>query len=329
MNERLYIGIDGGQSHTEAVVADAVGNILGRGRGGPSNHADQPGGPERLRRAVEESVGHALSEAGGPGGAEFLAAYCAMTGGADDKEAIIGSVLRARFLAVGHDAPAALAGAMGGGPGVVVIAGTGAVAYGERADGRALRVGGWGFLFGDEGSGFWVAAEGVRRAMRAVDGLAQPTELVKLAPEYFSVPDLANLASAVYREKISRDHLASFAVEVHRAAVGGDAVAKEIISEGGSFLARLAATTVRRLDVPPGEMDIACVGGMFKGELMREVFAAALEGLLGEIRIVQPRFDPAVGALLLAYRLAGRELTGSLLSNLTRQPQPKEHTRSL
>ena len=98
--EELYLGVDGGQSRTEAVVADRDGRVLGRGRGGPSNHADQPGGRERLRRAVVESVGSALRAAGGRsiGDTEFAGAHCAMTGGADFKEEVVTSILRARHL---------------------------------------------------------------------------------------------------------------------------------------------------------------------------------------------------------------------------------------
>jgi len=329
MSEELYLGVDGGQSHTEAVIANGAGNILGRGRGGPSNHAEQPGGHERLLRAVVDSVTSALRAAGQGRIAdiEFAAAHCAMTGGADYKEGAIASVLRARRLAVGHDAPAALAGAMAGEPGLVIIAGTGAVAYGERDDGRSLRIGGWGFLFGDEGSGFWISVEGVRRAMRAFDGVAEPTVLGKLALEHFGVPDLGKLAMAVYHEEISRDQLARFAATVHRAAAGGDEVAREIIAEGGRFLARLAATSAQRLEFRPGETSVGCVGGVFRGELVREAFAAPLRELWSGARVVEPRFDPAVGALLLAYRLAGRQRTDNLLSNLARQSGQKEHTR--
>ncbi|MEJ7616086.1 MAG: BadF/BadG/BcrA/BcrD ATPase family protein [Pyrinomonadaceae bacterium] len=249
--EQLYLGIDGGQSHTAAVVADDDGRVLGRGRGGPSNHADQPGGRERLRRAIRESVAGALAASGHHGveSTEFAAAHCAMTGAGDYKHEIISQMIKARRLKVGHDAPAALAGATGGQPGVVVIAGTGSVAYGEDAAGRSVRTGGWGFLFGDEGGGFWTAAEGVRRAMKAQDETARATALGDLAREYFSMSDLDALAAAFYYEKISRDGLASFARIVHQSAEDGDEVARAIISEGSAHLARLGATVARRLGV--------------------------------------------------------------------------------
>ncbi len=318
MTEDLYLGVDGGQSLTEAVVADPEGNVLGRGRGGPSNHAEQPGGRERLRQAIIDSVGSALRAAGAHsiGNTEFAAAHCAMTGGADFKEEVISSILRARHLEVGHDAPAALAGATAGEPGIVVIGGTGSVAYGEKANGESLRIGGWGYLFGDEGGGFWVALQGVRRAMLAHDGLAEPTALTELALEHFDSADLQTLAISVYRDDITRDRFATFTPLVHKAAVDGDGAAREVIEEGARSLAALVGTVERRLNLAQDETRIACVGGVFRGTLMREAFACALNEQSPGARIIVPRFDPAIGALLLAYRVAGREKTEDLLSNL-------------
>ncbi len=316
--QQLFLGVDGGQSHTEAVVADGAGRVLGRGRGGPSNHADQPGGRERLQRAIEESAGRALAQArlGALGEIEFAAAHCAMTGAADFKEEIIAGVLKARRLVVGHDAPAALAGALAGRPGVVVIAGTGSVAFGERADGMSLQVGGWGYLFGDEGSGFWTAAEAIRRAMREADGLGKTTVLGRLAVAHFGVADLRALAAQFYYEKISRDRLASFAETVQREAEARDDVARAVIGEGAEALARLAGATALRLEFDDVEILVAGVGGMFRGELLRASFAVALGEILPRARIIAPRFDPAIGSLLLAYRLMRIELTKDLLLNL-------------
>jgi N-acetylglucosamine kinase-like BadF-type ATPase len=320
MPEQLYLGIDGGQSHTDAVISDDEGNLLGRGRGGPSGHAEQPGGLERVRQAITESVERALRSAGlgSISDTEFAFAHCAMTGDGDFKEEPFRALLRARHLRIGHDAPAALAGATGGGPGVVVIAGTGSVAYGVKQNGGGLRIGGWGYLFGDEGGGFWTALQGVRRAMLAADGLGEPTALAELALKHFDSPDLMSLAMGVYGEVISRDRFASFAAEVYRAATSGDRVAREVVEEGAVYLARLASTVARRLDLSEEEARVACVGGVFRGALLREAFASALGEQLPSARITPVRFDPAIGALLLAYREAGLERTEGLLMALER-----------
>lgn len=334
MSEELYLGIDGGQSHTEAVIADADGNILGRGRGGPSNHVDQLGGRERLQRAIIDSVSSALiqyktsqisdsahhqMQARPPlTDTVFAAAHCAMTGEAEFKEEVIRKILCARCLVVGHDAPAALAGATGGEPGVVVIAGTGSVAYGEDQSGQSVRAGGWGYLFGDEGSGFWIAKEGLRRAMFGQDGLREPTPLRERALEYFDCPDLHAIEVAVVCGRITRDRFASFAEVVHQAAVEGEPAAREVIAEAGRSLAALAAVIAKQLNFT--EVCVAPVGGVFRGEMVREAFQIELEKQIMRPRVTRPRFDPAIGALLLAYRAAGRgRLPESLISNLAQQ----------
>lgn len=331
MTEQLYLGVDGGQSHTEAVVADERGNILGRGRGGASNHAEQPGGRERLRRAIVESVGSALSAASFSSidEAEFAAAHCAMTGGAHFKEEIISGILRGRRLTVGHDAPAALAGATAGEPGVVVIAGTGSVAYGETAGAegsevKRLQIGGWGYLFGDEGSGFWIALEAISAAMRSDDGLEAPTILTALALDHFGVGDLQALAASVYRDEITRDLLAMFAPIVQQAAADGDAAARKITTKAGEFLAQLAATLTRRLGLHLTEKTrVAPVGGVFRGAAVQEVFKRQLGEELSQAQIIMPRFDPTIGALILAYReaelMSAHASRDELLTNLEKE----------
>ncbi len=304
---RLFLGVDGGQSHTDAVVADDNGRLLGRGRGGPSNHADQPGGRERLRRAIRDSVGAALASAGLPevSAARFTSAHCAMTGGPEDKKTEIHALLHADRLTVGHDAPAALAGATAGGPGIVVIAGTGSVAYGETSDGRAATAGGWGYVIGDEGSGYWIAIEAIRRAARGDDARASATELGSIAVERFACVTLRELAARIQAGAIDRDAISRFAPEVDAVATAGDRVASAIIDEAGRYLARLAVALADRLGAREAAMPVAAVGGVFRLAGVFAAFAGEIAGAWPAARLVTPRFDPAVGALILAYRQAG------------------------
>ena len=143
---KMFLGVDGGQSHTEAIIADENGNVLANGFGGASNHADVPGGRERLQKAVIKSVGEALKKADLPPIDEtiFAAAHFGMTGEANYKEKIIGEIVRAESLVIGHDAPTALFGASAGTPGIVVIAGTGSVVFGMNEPGETARAGGLG-----------------------------------------------------------------------------------------------------------------------------------------------------------------------------------------
>ncbi|HUP03482.1 MAG TPA: BadF/BadG/BcrA/BcrD ATPase family protein, partial [Bryobacteraceae bacterium] len=162
---RLFLGVDGGQSSTQAVIGDETGRVLGSGAGGPCNHAAKEEGRARLERAVLQSLDAACRSAGlDPATAAFESACFGMSGGPDDKRAILESILPARRLIVTTDAVTALAGATPEGRGIVIIAGTGSIAYGRNAEGIAARAGGWGFAFGDEGGAFDL----VRQALRAV-----------------------------------------------------------------------------------------------------------------------------------------------------------------
>lgn len=325
----LLLGVDGGQSHTEAVIADEHGNVLGRGTGGASNHAEQPGGRERLRRAVLDSVGAALREAAtrrvgseidasAPhevAATRFEAAHFGMTGGADFKEEIIGEIINAEYLKIGHDAPTALFGATGGEPGIVVIAGTGSIVYGENRAGASAQIGGLGFLFSDEGSGFWLAAQTIRLAIKEHDRLLPAQGLEKLVLDFFRVRRIRDLTTAFYNEKISRDEIAALARAAAEAAASGNRALAAEIGYGADVLAQSVQAAAERLELKD-DFRVAGVGGMFRAALLKKEFAASLGKKLPPAKIIEPRFDPAIGALLLAFRQAKIKINEQLLSNI-------------
>lgn len=313
---KFFLGVDGGQSHTEAVVSDETGSILGRGLGGASNHAEQPGGRERLRNAILKSVGQALEKAHLSSLEEttFASAYFGMTGGADFKEEIIGEIVKANNFTVSHDAQTALFGSTAGKPGVVVIAGTGSIVYGENELGEITKIGGLGYLFSDEGSGFWLALQTIKLAIKEQDGLIPSAGLEKLVLDFFQRQKLRELTNDFYYGKLSRDELASFAKIAHEAAANGNGVIEEQIKFGASVLAESVRSAARRLGLQEN-FPVAGVGGMFRGELMKKHFTRFLQRVLYAV-FVEPRFNPAIGALLLAYKQANVEITESLLENL-------------
>lgn len=318
-NRRLFLGVDGGQSKTEAIIADEHGCALGRGLGGPSNHAERPGGRERLRNAVADSVGEALSKAGLDPleSTIFSSAHFGMTGGADYKEEIIGELVKADHLAVGHDAPTALFGATAGKPGIVVIAGTGSVIYGLNATGDTVKIGGLGYMFSDEGSGFWLAAQTVRLAIKEHDGLLPNAGLQRLVLDFFGYNSIREMTNDYYHEKIERDDLARLARAAHDAALDGNDVIRRQIEYGVDVLVASVKKAAERLDLEPG-FPVAGVGGIFRGELMKTLFVERLRSELPSAVFTEPRFGPAIGAVLMAYREAGVAQHHDLLDNLER-----------
>jgi N-acetylglucosamine kinase-like BadF-type ATPase len=327
----LLLGIDGGQSHTDAVLADDTGRILGRGTGGPANHTEEPGGVERLRGAVVASTAGALAAAGlgdadTVAGTPFLAVHCAMTG-ADTlaKQSVIAPLLRGAIkLRVGHDAPAALWGATAGEPGIVVISGTGSVAYGEDAEGQGLTAGGWGFVFGDEGSAFGLARAAVQASLAADDGLGPETTMGAALRSGLGMADLRTLITAFYARTLDRDRLAACARLVEQAADAGDPVAIGLFDEAASALADLVRAIAGRLAL--GEAPRVCyAGGAFGMTRLRVAFERAVLKAYPQARLSLPRFDPAVGALIGAFRLAGLDLDAArwaALAESARRPGP-------
>lgn len=324
----FFLGIDGGQSHTTALVADVQGRLLGCGHAGASNHTRAPGGRERLTNAVNQAVGVALQQAGllGLGTVRtfpFTSAYLALTGAPEDKIAIVNELLSAEFLKVDHDAPGALAGAHAGQPGVIVLAGTGSVACGEAFDTRGerhyVRVGGRGYLFADEGSAFAIARQALSLALRRADRVADQVngydELQTALLEHFARPDLTSISEDVYAGILSRDQLASFAAVVAALAECGTPLAQQLMDQAAEDLAELAEAVTKRLQAAE-PLDISYHGGVFKSPRLFAQFSAASARRLPRARLVVPRFTAPIGALLLAYRQAGRVITPQLLDQL-------------
>src|SRR5690348_12043563 len=130
---RLFLGVDGGKSGTTALIGDETGRVLGTGRAGPCNHAAEAEGRAKLERAVRDSIAAACAEAGlDPSGIRFEAACLGMSGGPDDKRAILSELLAPDHLIVTTDAEIALSAAVEAGQGIIVIAGTGSIALGRR-----------------------------------------------------------------------------------------------------------------------------------------------------------------------------------------------------
>jgi len=298
-------GIDGGQSSTVAVVADSQGKLLGRGTAGPSDHVDEPPDSQRAALACESALAEALRAADLPADTALAAVVVGLSGYEGSwhgrPPAFRSPVVRYR-----HDAVVALAGAIRERPAAVVIAGTGSVGYGESAIREPLRVGGFGYLFGDEGSSFAIARTALATAMRLSDrGVSTDLGLAALA--FFDCPDLRALARAVSLHEVGRPQVAAFARVVHDAARLGDPEARGIVDGAAAALAGLAQLVVEQLgsvDLP--NVPVAFVGGAMENADFRTEVERRLEAATPLARVVAPAFEPAVGAAFLALEAQGQ-----------------------
>jgi N-acetylglucosamine kinase-like BadF-type ATPase len=302
---RRFLGVDGGQSSTKAVIGDEAGNILGRGTGGPCNHAREGEGRARMERGVLASVGTACRDAGlDPETASFEAACFGMSGGPGDKEAILAQVLRAGVLVVTTDAAIALAGATASGRGIIVIAGTGSIAFGRNGEGHAARAGGWGYRFGDEGSGYDIVRQALRAALRMEEGWGPPTGLARALREATGSASANEALHCFYGDEWPRERVAALAPLVDRAAEEGDAAAIEILNRSAQELALVAGAVRAQLWKPDEAVEVAYIGGVFRSKPLLERFRLLVEMDPGN-RFGAPLRSPAEGALMEAYRAVG------------------------
>jgi N-acetylglucosamine kinase-like BadF-type ATPase len=302
---KLFLGVDGGQSGTTALIGGETGRILGQGAAGPCNHAAAGAGRAKLERAVRASVAEACREAGLDADAVRFAVACfGMSGGPEDKREILSAILRADRLVVTTDAVTALAGATSTGLGIVTIAGTGSIAFGRNAAGREARAGGWGYVFGDEGGAFDIVRQAARAALRAEEGWGPPTSLRDALPRATGAANANEMLHRFYGDEWPRPRVAALAPVVGRAATAGDGVALEILNGAAIQLAMLTGAVRPQLWQPGEGVEVAYVGGVFRCDPLREKFRLLVEMEPG-LRCAAPLHGPDRGALLEAYRQAG------------------------
>ncbi len=301
----LLLGVDGGGTHTTCVVAAPDGRELGRGQGGPGNYLTA--GREGALANIAVAIRAALVEAGATLKQVDVACF-GLAGVARAEEqadlADLGRLVPGARWHLTHDAAIALAGATAGEPGCVIIAGTGAVAYGENT-GRTARAGGWGWLVDDLGSGFDLGRRAVAAVLQAFDGRGPATELTDRVLDHFHLEHPEDLIAKLYRPAIGRPELAALAREVVEAARDGDRVAGELLGTAGLYLADMAAAVLRRLDLVTVPVPVATAGGLFRGgsESLLQPLRAALGRQAPLARVGPPQADAATGAVLLARRL--------------------------
>jgi N-acetylglucosamine kinase len=320
LNPRLYIGIDAGGSGTRAALAGADGGVLAVGSGGASNHLSGAAGRRRLGRALHAALSPLLASIGD----QECVIHAGVTGiGIPGKpegclEAIHELLPRAS-VHLTNDAPVAVVGALADGAGVGVLAGTGSIALARTTDGREARAGGYGYLLGDEGSAFSIARTALARALLAVDGRGPGTRLTEMFQRQVGLDDVLGLPGWVYGGPHEVERLAKLAPLVSRAADEGDEVAMLVLEEAGEGLAQLAAAAARMLwpDSLPDAVPVATCGRVWQaGAHVRVPFERALLQRLPHACVILPALPPLGGALLLAMRADGLDISPETLERL-------------
>jgi N-acetylglucosamine kinase-like BadF-type ATPase len=302
---RLFLGVDGGQSSTTALIGDENGRVLGAGSAGPCNHVGAAEGRRKFTEAMTACLDRACEAAGlDRTRVQFEGAFLGFSGGPEDKRAILDEILPARRIEVTTDALIALAGATAGEPGMITIAGTGSIAFGRNAAGLTARAGGWGYVFGDEGGGFDLARQALRAALRYEEGWGPPTSLHAQLLAATGATTANDLMHRWYTAEFPRPHIASFSKLVDEAALQGDPVAQAILRRAAESLASLTAAIREQLFAPGEPAKVAYIGGVFRSGILLAHYRTLVE--LNEAnQFGPPVYGPAAGALLEAYKSAG------------------------
>jgi N-acetylglucosamine kinase len=299
---RHVLGIDAGGTKTVGLLADETGQVVAEARAGGANL--QTHGELEVEKVLDRVIE-------GVGTRHAIAAVCLGMAGVDrpSDEATVREILRRlghrQSARVVNDATIALVAGSPERIGIVVLAGTGSIAYGVDRAGQTARSGGYGFLLADEGSGYWLGHQALRAAVRGIDGRGEPTQLAGLAFDALGIRSLAELVPIAYEKGFPKYQLASLAALVETAAALGDRVAGALLRQAAEELSLAARAVARQLSFGEEPYPVVLAGGVFRA-------CPSLAGLLSEALALpgaKPAplvLEPARGAVALALDLLDR-----------------------
>jgi N-acetylglucosamine kinase-like BadF-type ATPase len=298
------IGIDAGGTKTLCQLADQSGTVIAEVRGPGANL--QASGELHVEKVLHGLMEQAIGDR--PIVPSVICLGIAGVDRPDDAEIVRGIMKRigykARVLVV-NDALVALEAGVPGQPGVVIISGTGSICYGRNAQGEAARSGGWGYVLGDEGSGYWIGRAALRAVLREADERGQRTALTPLLLEHFGVERAQNIIHQVYHSNLKPAAIGALARCVHAAYLEGDPVAVGILRGAANELEAAAISVARRLQLVGTSFTFILAGGIFRAvpwvqeELSRRLPVVARGSV---VQLLEK--EPAAGAVALALQEA-------------------------
>jgi N-acetylglucosamine kinase-like BadF-type ATPase len=304
----FFLGIDGGASKTSCAVGDETA-LLGKGMAAGSNIVRV--GEQAAGRALREAIEQACAAAR-VGPRQISRTCVGAAGGARPESAgvirrVIAEVVSGEIEVAG-DMEVAFHAAFGEGPGVIVIAGTGSIAYGRNSYYRAARAGGWGPAISDEGSAYWIGRSAIAAALRAEDQGEDPA-LLQSMMKVWGVESRNQLILAAHASP-PPDFAVLFPIVVS-GAESGDPTARSLLIDAGAELSTLAKMVIRRLFGPSENVPLAMAGGVFgNSALVRQTFQNSLRSEYPEVLLNSKVVEPVLGALDMA-RKARQLATGT------------------
>lgn len=318
MNQYV-IGVDGGGTKTELILLDRSANVIGKAKCGNTNY--QVVGGKNLKEELLNGFSVLINSTNfSTHKIDHIFLGLAGAGRESDQKEITAHFNDTEYagkISVGSDAIVALAGAFGMTPGIIIISGTGAICFGKNNEGKIARSGGWGYLLGDEGSGYFIGREAIIAALKDFDGRGEKTKLRLVIEQQFHLSSIDQIIPQIYQNKIDRVAIADLAPIVFDLATKGEFIAEEIIRQTGRELGLLAKAVAQRLHFENDEIKVALIGSIFKQkDMLINGISKELYEISWNIEILDPMFAPQYGAALLALQRVGIEINEMLLNNL-------------
>jgi N-acetylglucosamine kinase-like BadF-type ATPase len=316
----MFLGVDGGGTKTALCLLDREGQVVAQALAGGIYYLSE--GVELVGRVLRDGVARICAQAGiSPEDIDYaffgLPSYGEISGDVSALDAAPRAVLGHSRYACENDMVCGWAGSLAISDGINVISGTGSMTYGQRA-GRGVRVGGWGELFGDDGSAYWIAIRGLNAVSRMSDGRLPGGPLIETIREHLGLAADLDLVDVVLnRWEGGRAEIAALSRQVVQAADLGDIHAANILADAGRELALLVDTTRHRLGYEPDEVvAISYSGGIFSASRVLDAFRREVALFFHGYQVRRPLYPPVIGAGLYAAKLAGTPLRDTALERL-------------
>ena len=311
------LGIDGGGSKTVCVLMDDLCEVLGRGEAGPSNY--QSIGIEATLQSIQSAIHNAVEIAiitntvkidaiclglAGVGRATDIEVVKALVQDLQNNKYLpINWALQPANIVICNDALIALVGGIGQPVGIVVAVGTGSIVFGRNHQGHTKRVGGWGYILGDEGSAYKIAIAGMNAALKSDDGREMSTSLIEGFKQHLDLESIEDLIEVIYRREWGVKQIAALAPVIDLAAASGDIVANSIIDDAVKELVKATSTVIDTIFSSDSVLEVVTTGSVWRGKCkIHEIFTTSLVKKFPDVKVIFPRDEPAYGAGLLALQ---------------------------
>lgn len=303
-------GIDGGGSKTTIRVADLSGRQVFECTGGPCNISSYDKSTvgstivELLSRCTDE-VGRRVE------GYECICLGCAGAGRESERQLLEGIVRNTGYssrVVITDDFQTAMRGAIDERYGMILISGTGSVAYGRNSNGESMRAGGWGHLIGDEGSGYYIGTQILSHIMKSHDGREPGTILDQMAFDHLNISEHRQLVQYVYNPETRKKELAGIAKLLDKACEENDGTAIKICEDAARHLLELIDIVAERLDMGLTGVKTAFAGSILSNNTpVRRRLCEMVTEKYPQMNIINPLNDAAWGAVLIALEAAGND----------------------